>query len=51
MKTMIEQLSELSDFTAKGIKALLLTFVVSFLLGGLTAIVGFCMVVDIMAGR
>ena len=46
---MFNQLSEMSDFTARGIKALLLTFVVSFLLGGLVAIIGFCMVVDLMA--
>jgi hypothetical protein len=48
---MIEQLSELSDFTTRGIKALILTFIVSFLLGGIVAIIGFCMVVDVMAGR
>lgn len=48
---MFNQLSEMSDFTARGIKALLLTFAVSFLLGGLVAIIGFCMIVDLMTGR
>jgi len=48
---MFEQLSEMSDFTARGVKALLLTFAVSFLLGGMVAIVGFTLVVDVMAGR
>ena len=48
---MFNQLSEMSDFTTRGIKALVMTFVVSFLLGGIVAIVGFCMVVDVMAGR
>jgi hypothetical protein len=36
-------------FTARGLKLLLTTFVISFLLGGLTAIIGFCMIVDLMA--
>jgi hypothetical protein len=36
-------------FTARGLKLLLTTFVISFLLGGLTAIVGFTLVIDLMA--
>jgi predicted phage tail protein len=36
-------------FTARGLKLLLTTFVVSFLLGGVTAIIGFTLVVDLMA--
>lgn len=38
-------------FTAKGLKFLAATFATGFVLGGLVAIAGFCMVVDIMAGR
>lgn len=46
---MIEQLSELSDFTAKGIKALLLTFAVSFAVGVGVGIIGILMVIDALA--
>ena len=38
-------------FTRKGLKVLGAVFAVSFLLGGVTAIIGFAMVVDLMAGR
>jgi hypothetical protein len=38
-------------FTRQGLKVLGAVFAVSFLLGGVTAIIGFTMVVDLMAGR
>lgn len=38
-------------FTRQGLKVLGAVFAVSFLLGSVVAIVGFCMVVDLMAGR
>lgn len=38
-------------FTRQGLKVLAAVFAVSFLLGGATAIIGFTMVVDLMAGR
>lgn len=36
-------------FTRAGLKLLLATFIVSFMLGGITAVIGFCMIVDLMA--
>lgn len=42
----------LTDFFARqGLKVLGAVFAVSSLLGGVTAIIGFTMVVDLMAGR
>ena len=38
-------------FTKAGLKVLCVTFAISFLLGGVTAIIGFTMIVDLMAGR
>jgi hypothetical protein len=38
-------------FTKEGLRFLLATFAVSFLLGGVVAIVGFCLVVDAIAGK
>jgi hypothetical protein len=35
----------------EGLKLLFATFCISFVLGGVVAIVGFCMVVDLMAGK
>lgn len=49
VKTMIEQLSELSNFTASGIKMLLLTFLCSFAVGVGVGIIGLLMVIDAMA--
>ena len=46
---LFEQLSELSDFTARGVKALLLTFAVSFAVGVGVGIIGILMVIDAMA--
>jgi hypothetical protein len=36
-------------FSREGLKILAITFAVSFLLGGIVAIVGFTMIVDLMA--
>jgi hypothetical protein len=36
-------------FTKKGLKVLLCTFAVGFITGGITGIVGFCLVVDALA--
>jgi hypothetical protein len=36
-------------FTREGLKLLLATFAVSFVLGVVVAIIGFCMIVDLMA--
>lgn len=38
-------------FTKRGLKFLGVVFASGFLLGGIVCIVGFCMVVDLMAGR
>lgn len=46
---MFNQLSEMSDFTAKGIKALLLMFAVSFAVGVGVGIFGLLMVIDALA--
>jgi hypothetical protein len=46
---MIEQLSELSDFTVSGVKMLLLTFLCSFAVGVGVGIIGLLMVIDAMA--
>jgi hypothetical protein len=46
---MVDEVKRLDIFTARGLKLLLTTFVVSFLLGGVTAIIGFTLVVDLMA--
>jgi hypothetical protein len=45
----VDEVKRLDIFTARGLKLLLTTFVVSFLLGGVTAIIGFTLVVDLMA--
>ena len=38
-------------FTRTGVRLLLATFAVSFIMGGIVAIIGFTLVVDVMAGR
>jgi hypothetical protein len=48
---MFEVLSEMSDFTARGVKALLLTFSVSFAVGVGVGIFGLLMVIDALARR
>jgi hypothetical protein len=46
---MFNHLSEMSDFTASGIKMLLLTFLCSFAVGVGVGIIGLLMVIDAMA--
>lgn len=36
-------------FSREGLKILAITFAVSFLLGGIVFVVGFCMIIDLLA--